>query len=448
MSSLFWAYLPIEFRSREFDGKVALALALIERGICVVFGQQWAIYDNLPRLPRGVVLFKSQNLIHHPAMKLAREVGHRVVSLEEESLALTSPDPIFRNCPRSTYAMVDLILTTGELEYSAHLSAGCSRDKLAIVGNPRIDLLKPLFSNLYSTEVSAIRRSLGTFVLVNTNFGLLNSKWGSIDAAKEIEIRAGGLDPNDPNSLAVFEQAANTEIEHQNCVFEFIDKMNLEFPERLVVVRPHPSENLASAKAQYEKFTNVKVIREGPHVPWTLAADCLIHTSCTTGLEAAIAGKFALSLIPKESWISQSMLSNRANPTYQNVDALINDVKRISSNQPALTMPDLSPLKRFIFNIKDELAIHRVSDEIAKACIRDGDMSIRPLRFTPRPPVLRDKFDVRIEESRKVIEGLLTSSVYNSKVTPLVTQLGDSLFFMPGRGVKILGSMSDQVSLS
>ena len=47
------AYLPIEYRSREFDGKLALAVALMRRGVTVVIGQQWAITKRLENAGLG-----------------------------------------------------------------------------------------------------------------------------------------------------------------------------------------------------------------------------------------------------------------------------------------------------------------------------------------------------------------------------------------------------------
>jgi surface carbohydrate biosynthesis protein len=425
MTSMAFVYLPIEFRSRELDGKVALALELFERGITVVFGQQWAIYDNFHRLPAGVVLFKSQNLIHHQAMKLAREAGHRVVSLEEESLALTSSQAILRNCPAATYELADCIMATGEFEFHTHLSAGCRPEKLVVTGNPRIDLLKPCFSSFYAADVTTLKKSLGSFILINTNFGLLNSKWGSIEAVKQIEIRAGGLDPKDPKSVAIFEQAIETEIEHQKSISLFI------------VVRPHPSESLDPAKKHYENIENVKVTRLGPHVPWTLAADCLIHTSCTTGLEAAIAGRVAFSLVTNESWISRSILSNQANPTYQRVDLLAEEVKAVVLKEKKVAMPELGTLKNLIFNIQDESAVNGISDVIESRCVWRSDVSFRKLQFRQRPAVLLEKFNVHLDEAIKVVNGLFASGFYKIKEAPTVNQLGDSLFVISGSGRKM-----------
>jgi surface carbohydrate biosynthesis protein len=77
-------YLPLEIKSREFSSKLLLAAELCARGIPVVIGQQWMIYNNLDRLPPGVILFKSFNKIHLNAMRTAKQRGFYVASQEEE----------------------------------------------------------------------------------------------------------------------------------------------------------------------------------------------------------------------------------------------------------------------------------------------------------------------------------------------------------------------------
>src|SRR5262245_21810230 len=96
-------YLPIEFQSREFDSKVLLAATLTERGYAVVLGQQWLLYENVPRLPPGVILFKSFNKFHQVAMAHARQSGHRVVILDEEMLAQTEVKAVETLCTEGIF---------------------------------------------------------------------------------------------------------------------------------------------------------------------------------------------------------------------------------------------------------------------------------------------------------------------------------------------------------
>jgi len=49
--------------------------------------------------------------------------------------------------------------------------------------------------------------------------------------------------------------------------------------------------------------------------PYILASKLLIHTGCTTGIEAAVAGQPALSLIPASARIHDQYLLNIVNPS-------------------------------------------------------------------------------------------------------------------------------------
>src|SRR5262245_59714331 len=170
-------YLPIEFRMREFDGKVLLAATLASRGYYVVIGQQWMLYSNIQILPPGAILFKNFNRIHHPAMIHARECGHRIIILEEELLGQIKEKAIASFHTEGLFHIPELILSNGKFECDQlqMMSNKCVR--VEVTGNPRIDLLKTPFRPFFQSDIEEIKRSHGDFVLVNTNFSIVNSIW-------------------------------------------------------------------------------------------------------------------------------------------------------------------------------------------------------------------------------------------------------------------------------
>src|SRR5215475_15248229 len=163
-------YLPIEFQSREFDSKMLLAATLTQRGYPVVLGQQWLLYERIAQLPPGVILFKSFNKIHQPAMAQARLSGHRVVILDEETLAQTEVKVIEALCPEELFQWPDLILADGQFEHDVLRRLSAGKNRIEITGNGRIDLLKPTLRPLFQREINEINTRYGDFVLVNTNF--------------------------------------------------------------------------------------------------------------------------------------------------------------------------------------------------------------------------------------------------------------------------------------
>jgi hypothetical protein len=59
-----------------------------------------------------------------------------------------------------------------------------------------------------------------------------------------------------------------------------------EFPSHTLVVRPHPSENRDTWRALAKGLKNAVVDAEGNVIEWILAAEVVLHSSCTTGIEA------------------------------------------------------------------------------------------------------------------------------------------------------------------
>jgi surface carbohydrate biosynthesis protein len=423
-------YMPIEYRSREFDGKMALALRLVRAGFTVMAGQQWALYANLQTLPRGVVLFKSQNKIHHGWMAMARTAGHIVVSLEEESMALTSAESIVRNCHPDAYQLSDVILTTGALEKEVHLGAGCEPARLVVTGNPRVDVLKTKFRPLFQGAIDTLTSRFGRFVLINTNFGIRNSKWGSVEAIRQIEINAGSLNPKDPESVRKFEHVVAWEDQNSKSIFETVSRLSRSYSDRTFIVRPHPSESLEKVAQQFAGLANVNVIHEGAHVPWTMASEILIHTSCTTGLEAAIASKRAYSLVTMPSWVSEAFLSNKVNPVFDTVDAVVAKSEAVLSGQDDGAGPDLSAFEHYIRNIGQTLSLDLIAGLFKSFPFMSGPLNFGSLAIPPRNKVLIEKCSISLDEMKASIKTLSPIFDIPAGSEAPVYELGESLFLI------------------
>ena len=75
--------------------------------------------------------------------------------------------------------------------------------------------------------------------------------------------------------------------DHKQAVLEnfkgMIPGLERAFPNYVVVVRPHPTENPAVYRDVASKCERVRVTNEGNVVPWLLATKALVHNGCTTG---------------------------------------------------------------------------------------------------------------------------------------------------------------------
>ncbi len=67
----------------------------------------------------------------------------------------------------------------------------------------------------------------------------------------------------------------------------------------------------------------VQMVRQGAAVPWILAADLLIHTYCTTGVEAFALGRPAICFRPAELPVLDNYLSPLINVSARTPDEVI-----------------------------------------------------------------------------------------------------------------------------
>ena len=73
------------------------------------------------------------------------------------------------------------------------------------------------------------------------------------------------------------------------------------FPERTILVRPHPIESHVPWQEIASQHKNVVVAADGNVVPWLMACDALVHNGCTTAVEAAVLGTPAVAYQPVQS---------------------------------------------------------------------------------------------------------------------------------------------------
>lgn len=307
-------YLAVENRTRELDAKVLLGGAIASRGVTVVIGQQWLLTANLPRMPSGVFFFKGMNRVQFANMERAREAGHRVVANDEEAVGTSDDEFMLRDVSPEVQKVCDLVLCQGERQKRALAGKFAQlADRMPVVGNPRFDLVRPEFEMLYRAEVDDIRRRHGRFILVNTNLGGINSAWGSLDRYFRVLINIGWIDPKNSEDVKLYEEHIAFDRLNLAEIRRLLPILRRDLGDRHVILRPHPAENIPAWENAYKHAPDIKIIQEGGHMPWILASDILIHTGCTTGLEAQIAGHPAISIRPGSSRWRDFYISNKVN---------------------------------------------------------------------------------------------------------------------------------------
>lgn len=329
-------YLTIEDAARELDAKILIAGAAVRAGLAVVIGQQWLLVNNHGFIPKGLMLFKGMNARLVNAMRVVTETGHLTAALDEEVMGLADSPYIQRYIDPEISRHCHMFLAQGERHADAIAGkVNVGKNKIRTVGNPRIDLLRSPFSGLYQQEAESLRAEHGDFILLNTNAGRANSAFGSVEQFREVVIRVGWMKPDDAEDEALFRSAVDFDVVNLALIRDFVVKMSAAAPDTRIIIRPHGSERRETWEKFGERFANVRVIRDRRHASWMLGARAVVHTCCTTGLEAEILGRAAINIRPNdfEKSLHHVFISNIANVSVNDGDAAIAMLSQILAGE-------------------------------------------------------------------------------------------------------------------
>jgi surface carbohydrate biosynthesis protein len=309
-------YIPVEIAGRELDARLLLGCAVAEAGMLVVIGRQKQLFDNIKRIPRGIFLFKGLNRVQLQSIKRAYEAGHIITATDEEALALRHGPVIARDVDPETARYCRRVYAQGKVQADCLTDLrSFDRSQVLITGNPRADLPRQPLAALQEPEATQMRREFGRFVLLNSNACAVNSAWGSINDFRNIFFQTGWLSPSDPEGQSEW----RSYVQHDQYSFEafiaLLDLMPAALPDHKIVLRPHPSERFEPWAKRFAGDKRIVVTREGSNLAWIMASECVVHTSCTTGVEAMLANKPAISIVPPASLVTHWFLSNDVNLT-------------------------------------------------------------------------------------------------------------------------------------
>ncbi|EPR35546.1 hypothetical protein dsat_1887 [Alkalidesulfovibrio alkalitolerans DSM 16529] len=294
-------YIPVETKVREFDAKTLLACFAAEAGFEVVLGGQMELMAHMPLARPGFYLEKGIAPTRLEAVEQLCAAGHKVVSWCEEGLVTLDPSVYVRD--RVSAELLDRLTffcAWGD-EHSNIITEAHPRfaTKIVRAGNPRFDILREPFNAVFADRVRELRSRFGDFILVNTNFGFYNNFLGESFFLEKMMRGHGRITGPE------HERFLTGMLDHIKGCFEAfaeaVPALAALFPDRTIVLRPHPSENHDRWREIVEGVRNVTVVHEGNVVPWLMACSALVHNSCTTAVEMAALGRRAVAYRPRVS---------------------------------------------------------------------------------------------------------------------------------------------------
>ena len=221
-------YLPVEVKERELASKALIAREAVKQGFNVIIAAAWAMNDWAARLPPDIVLFKSANAIDAQNMAMWVTHDHLTAVLDEEIFGID--------------VMRDYLLATLHPHVAAHADVVCAQREsytdafpypanVQITGNPRTKTYAP---------------SQRDDILVYLQSGNINhlaiKSYGLAHVIKSV-LRLSAFPMSAPEGAQwadIFRSSIIHECELLPLVREAISVLGSAFPDRQIVVRPHP----------------------------------------------------------------------------------------------------------------------------------------------------------------------------------------------------------------
>lgn len=291
-------YVPIEIKSRELYSKILLAKYAAKNGFNVILGRKHEINRLVERSEPGVYYGLGTVKNFSAFYQKLSGLGHFIAVNDEEGL-VTYSDKMYIDLKVSaeTVSHIDLLFAWGEANLHVIKTRVPSKKcKIISGGNPRFDLLKSQYSNIYSMEVAEIKKRYNNFILVCSSFAACNHYSAGSDYIKELIEKKVLTNEENIKEYARYYNLKEITLE---CFLQAIPLLAKQYPNTDIVIRPHPSEDSKVYLELTKQFANIHLEHRFSVHPWLMAASALVHHYCTTSVEAFAIGTAGFALRPE-----------------------------------------------------------------------------------------------------------------------------------------------------
>ncbi|MDF1813679.1 MAG: hypothetical protein P1V20_15875 [Verrucomicrobiales bacterium] len=319
--------IPVEVKAREYRARLLIALYAVSLGCRVVLGGQKPLWQVVNQFEGGLYYDKSMAVFYKEVFDFDKIL---YAACDEEGLATQVRTWMYLNFRHSNemFEIAKCFLCWGECE-KGHLANSYNeyQDKLEVVGNPRVDFWTANHNGLFDRDIAeGYRQKHGKFILVSSNFPSVRHPHAKVLGRKQFR-RKGMYDSEEGRKIL----AGRHEFFKKSLakMDNLLKRLSREFPGTKIIIRPHPGDWLETWQEVYKDRDNVEVIFEGDICPWIVASEVLIHSSCTSGIEAALMGQKVMAYRSVDGYDFSDFLSNRLGFVARTEDEAVNYIASV-----------------------------------------------------------------------------------------------------------------------
>lgn len=281
-------YLPLEIVTREYAGKLLVALELAAKGYHAVIGHKGPVNKAaLNARPPGIYYYKSAGLGIKTRPEFLSWITKNkfitVVQDEEAGIAHENFSDFFkirRGLEHFKNRNAFFCWGIDEYKFLAERYPENQR-KLYLSGSPRTFLWTPEAKQYHNEEMKIIRKQYGEYYLFVSNFTYGNNILPEKDHIKRLLNKFG----DSQDSLALIRQRVEQDKRLLKQFASAAIMVRLAFG-KPVIIRPHPKEDKSTWKGILNNNPGIHVQTQLDLNAWIRGARAVIQNGCTTAIEA------------------------------------------------------------------------------------------------------------------------------------------------------------------
>lgn len=292
-------YFLIETKKRELNSQLPVINELIQKNIeCYIISKKQFL-SKIDIINPGVILLKSIGSRNIEIIKNLKKKGHKLICLDSEGISFLHKKQVKDRVNEKNLKEMEYFFCWGNksLNILKKYFPKFSK-KLVTTGNPKFDLIKNFKKNkIYNSEIKEIKKNYGNYILFLTMFTVYNpvKRYGFQN--KKQSLATIGF-KEDKKLINLGEKFYNFQKKNLDFFVNSIKYISRKFKNELIIVRPHPTENIRLWEKKFHKYKNIKVIYDSMDtISWLIGSKLNLSINCTTSLESYLLNKNSLNLV-------------------------------------------------------------------------------------------------------------------------------------------------------
>lgn len=350
--------LVIDHPERDLPTVAMIALALCRRGCSVSIVPLYDQGLDVPLLGLDALVTTFARPANLGLAQTYSAMGIALFVLDTEGGVLApdgpnSPANLARYVKQSGWAdLLSGYFFWGAAMHEAFRTEGTlAEEHLHLTGCPRFDPASPRLRAMLSQQGVS-------YILVNTAFPIVNSRF-SADGEDKEAMTSAGWDAEYVGQLTQDNRKAMSDM------IALVKRLALRFPEERFLLRPHPFERTEPYESGLMGLPNIIVDGTGGVLGAIANARCVVQLNCSTAIEALMLEKLPLSpdFVSTPALRAHSPLPNAGSWQMESEAHLCEVLSDIASAEQHFDFADrYRRLAEPYFHYNDGLASERIAD--------------------------------------------------------------------------------------